>query len=138
METNYTANDTSSVNCDSHTDITEYQWLFYYEYVWWVEGFGSVLIGVIGIFFNIITACVLLGSELSASFFNWVLVCLSVFDALFLLNGILEAFRSHFGSSNLHNLVFVEFLYPYRTRAHKTPVFKICKDFRLPSYSNLN
>ena len=114
METNYTRNGTSSVNCDSHTDITEYQWLFYHVYVWWVEGLSSVLIGVIGIFFNMITVCVLLGSELSASFFNWLLVCLSVFDALFLLNGILEAFRSHIGSSNFHNLVFVEFLYPFR------------------------
>lgn len=114
MEFNHTMNESSIENCELRTEITELQWLLYYVYVWWVEGFGSVFTGVIGIFFNIITIGVLLGSELSASFFNWLLVSLSVFDAMFLLGGILEAFRSHIGSSSFHNLVFVEFLYPFR------------------------
>ena len=114
MESNFTINETRPISCDAHTDMSEYKWLFYYVYVWWVEGIGSVFSGVIGILFNIITICVLLGTELSASFFNWLLVCLSLFDAMFLLSGILEAFRSHIGSTNFHNLVFVEFLYPFR------------------------
>ena len=114
MESNFTINDTSHFNCESYTDISESKWLFYNVYVWWVEGIGSIFTGVIGIFFNITTICVLLSTDLSASFFNWLLVCLSLFDAIFLLSGILEAFRSHIGSTNIHNLLFVEFLYPLR------------------------
>jgi len=126
MENNHTSsnemilqNDTSSnetfLPCLLPHEITEAQWEFYYTFLWWLEGFGSLSIGLIGICFNILTICVLLGSELAASFFNWLLVCLSVFDSLFLLNGILEAFRNHFGSTNYHVYMFVVFLYPFRS-----------------------
>ena len=52
MESNFTINDTSYINCESYTDISESKWLFYYVYVWWVEGIGSIFTGIIGIFFN--------------------------------------------------------------------------------------
>ena len=114
MYTNHTLNETSG-NCSLPHDITEGQWLFYYAFAWFVEGLGALLTGCLGIFFNMTTICVLLGSELASSFFNWLLVCLSVFESLFLLSGILESFRSHIGSTNLHNYVFVVFFYPFRS-----------------------
>ena len=81
-----------------------------------MEGFGSLLVGFVGILLNITTVVVLLSSFLGASFFNWLLVCLALFDSLFLLNGVLEAFRNHFGkASYLHYYLFVNFLYPFRS-----------------------
>ena len=114
METNQTIANVSSF-CVLPKEITEYQWAFYNDFLWWLEGFGSIVIGFIGIFFNLITILVLLGSELAASFFNWLLVSLAVFDVLILLNGILEAFRNHIGSSNVHVYIFVTFLYSFRS-----------------------
>ena len=117
MNTNQTENQTEIMAgvCILPQDISEDQWEFYYAILWWLEGFGSVVIGLIGIFLNLITIFVLLGSELAASFFNWLLVCLACFDVFFLLNGILEAFRNHLGSNNFHVYLFVTFLYPFRS-----------------------
>ena len=115
MELNHTSNE-SNMSCVLPHHITEEQWIFYNAFTWWLEGFGSVLIGSMGIFFNITTIVVLLGGELATSFFNWLLVCLSVFDSLFLLNGILEAFRNHLGlGTDLHDYIFVVFLFPFRS-----------------------
>ena len=105
----------NNFHCASPHNITENEWIFYYNFVWCVEGFGSVLTGCLGITFNIITIFVLLKSELAASFFNWLLVSLSILESLFLICGILEAFRSHIGSTNLHNYLFVVFFYPFRS-----------------------
>ena len=95
-------------------ELTENQWDFYYAFSWWMEGFGAILIGCIGILLNCTTIFVLLSGDLAASFFNWLLVCLAVFDNFFLLSGILEAFRNHIGSTNFHDYMFVMFFYPFR------------------------
>ena len=117
MDINKTENETIIVTgfCILPYDITEYQWQFYYAFLWWLEGFGSALLGTIGIFLNLITIIVLLGGDVAASFFNWLLVCLASFDAFFLLNGILEACRNHLGSSNFHVYLFVTFFYSFRS-----------------------
>ena len=117
MAANYTSNETTVFTgfCILPEDITEKQWQFYHAFTWWLEGFGSALIGSVGLFFNLITILVLLGGDITASFFNWLLVCLAGFDAFFLLNGILEAFRNHLGSTNFHVYIFVVFLYPFRS-----------------------
>ena len=103
------------LDCMRPYEISPEQWVWYDEYSWWMEGFTSLLIGSSGILLNITTICVLLGSVLGASFFNWLLVFLALFDSLFLLNGILEAFRSHLGKTSFHDYVFVNFLYPFRS-----------------------
>lgn len=101
--------------CILPQDISEIQWIFYYDFVWWLEYFGAVFIGSLGIVFNVITIVVLLSTELASSFFNWLLVCLAVFDSFLLLSGILEALRNHIGSTELHTYIFVVFLYPFRS-----------------------
>ena len=118
MEQNQTtaSNESIQISCVLPHYISEEQWMFYHAFTWWLEGFASVLIGSMGIIFNTTTIFVLLGSELAASFFNWLLVSLAVFDIFFLLNGILEAFRNHLGlGTNIHDLIFVEFLFPFRS-----------------------
>ena len=114
MDYNQSENEIS-FNCTLPRDITENQWNFYYAFVWIVEGVSSVLVGCFGICFNFMTIGVVLSSELSTCFFNWLLVSLCVFDSFFLLCGILEAFRSHLGSTNIHKYIFVVFLYPFRS-----------------------
>ena len=102
-------------NCILPYPITDEQWIFYDTFSWYLEGLGSIIIGSMGIIFNLTTINVLLGSDLAASFFNWLLVCLAIFDNLFLLTGILEAFRTHLGSTTLHKQILVIFLYPLRS-----------------------
>ena len=113
MENNQFSNDTNHP-CVLPQDITEHQWRIYYVTIWWLEGLGAVFLGMFGIFLNLTTIFCLVGSDLASSFFNWLLVCLSVFDSLLLGNGILEAFRNHLGSHAVHNYVFAVFLYPFR------------------------
>ena len=114
MAENETSDVTSGL-CILPQTITEDQWAFYHAFLWWVEGFGAILMGSMGISLNVITIFVLLGTELAASFFNWLLVSLAVFDIFFLLNGILEALRNHIGSTNTHTYVFIVFLYQFRS-----------------------
>ena len=87
---------------------------FHLDYVWWMDGVVPLVISVIAILFNLTTIIVVLGSELAANFFNWLLVFLAIFDNLFLLNRILESFRNHFVSTELHDYVFVYFLYYFQ------------------------
>ena len=96
-------------------NISQQQLDLYDDISWWVEGFGAVLIGTCGTVFNATSIIVLLGSALRESFFNLLLACLALFDNLFLLNGILEAFRNHLGSVPYHDYVFVAFLFPFRS-----------------------
>ena len=112
----------TELNCSSFDDecilpecITQEKFDFYLNYIWWMDGVGSLVIGLIGILFNLTTIVVVLGSELAANFFNWLLVFLAIFDNFFLLNRILESFRNHFISTELHNYVFVSFLYYFQT-----------------------
>ena len=106
MEINGTTNDQNG-SCILPLPIADEQWKLYETISWWFEGCGSIIIGLMGIIFNLTTINVLFGSDLASSFFNWLLVCLAIFDNLFLLTGILEAFRNQIGSSSLHNQVFV-------------------------------
>ena len=102
-------------SCVRPDSITDDQMTVYLLILWWLEGFGSIVICTIGIVFNLTTIMVVLGSELAATFFNWLLIFLAIFDNFFLLSGVLEAFRNHIGSSVLHDYVFVIFLFPFRS-----------------------
>ena len=106
-----------NVSCILPYEISNEQWEWYNDYAWWIEGFGCILIGSLGILLNTTSMVVLMGSFLGASFFNWLLVCLAVFDSLFLLSGIAEAFRTHIGGTGSyeHHYAFVIFLYPFRS-----------------------
>ena len=114
-------NDTTSVeqnySCILPNEITDDQWNFSYSFSWWLDGFGTVLISFVGIVLNVTSIIVLWGSELAASFFNWLLVCLAIFDILFLMSCTLEAVRGHIldGNTAIYNQLFVHFLFPFRS-----------------------
>ena len=84
-------------------------------YLWWMEGLGTITIASIGIIFNVTIIVVVFGSDLAAHFFNWLLACLAIFDSFHLINEILEAFRNYFGSTQLHDYIFVYFLHYFRS-----------------------
>ena len=110
-------NSSIEAGCILPYEISDEQWVWYNNYAWWIEGFGCILIGSLGIILNTTSMVVLMGSFLGASFFNWLLVFLAFFDNLFLVNGILEAFRNHIGEEvpYYHSHAFVNFLYPFRS-----------------------
>ena len=114
MEMNCTSSNQNPTTCFQPNPLEEDELYNYFTYLWWMEGFGSIMIGSLGIIFNLITIFVVLGSDLAAHFFNWLLVCLAMLDNLHLLNGILEALRNHFGISQL-NYVYVFFLHYFRS-----------------------
>ena len=103
------------VSCTLPRNISDAQWEYYEQFAWWCEGFGLVLVGSTGIILNTIAIAILLGTELAAQFFNWLLVCLSLFDITFLLSCVLESFRIYLGSTTTHTYLFVKFLFPFRS-----------------------
>ena len=61
---------------------------------WWVQSFASLVIGSFGIIVNLITIVVLsTAAELRKLFFNKLLIGLTVFDNLFLINCLYESVR---------------------------------------------
>ena len=80
-----------------------------------LEGPGSLIIGIGGILINFLAIFVILKSDLKSSFFYWLLICLEVFDSSFLGCCVLESFRKHIGTVSIHNLVFANFLFPFKS-----------------------
>ena len=101
--------------CELPFNLTEDQLSFHQEYTWWIEVCGSIIVGFVGIGCNVTTIFVVLGSKLSANFFNWLLIFLMIFDTNFLFIGILEALRKHVGGSNVLDQLFVYVLHYYRS-----------------------
>ena len=104
-----------SLNCTLPRKISQQELGLYTDISWWIEGLGAVVIGTCGTLSNATSIIVLLCTALRASFSSWLLGCLALFDSLFLLSGILEAFRNHLGSVPYHDYAFVEFLFPFRS-----------------------
>ena len=82
---------------------------------WVLEGPGALVIGTFGILVNFFAVFVILRSDLKASFFYWLLICLQVFDSSFLGCSILESFRRHIGTFSIHNVLFANFLFPFKS-----------------------
>ena len=78
-------------------------------------GIGSLVIGLSGIFLNIIAILIMVTSELKKSFFYWLLICLVLCDTSFLVICVSEAFRNHIGSHPIHDYIFAVFLFPFRS-----------------------
>ena len=87
----------------------------YIEEIRNIEGISQILTGSIGIALNFTTIFVVLSSDLAASFFNWLLACLAIFDNSFLIVGILEGSKTQYGSSDIYRYLFVWFLHYFRS-----------------------
>ena len=110
-------NDTSSnqtAMCIQPSPITDEQALYMFEIDWWLQGLGSIVLGCTGLIFNVATMIIVLRSELAAWFFNWLLMCLSMFDNFFLAVGIYEGIRNHFADNSSILSYGSVFLYPLR------------------------
>ena len=95
----------------SHQSLENEQ--FFEEYIWWVETIGNLSFGCIGVFLNFATIIVLSSSTMLNNFFNRLLICLAVFDTLYLSCEISEVFR-HRHHTFIQQQIFVYFTYPMR------------------------
>ena len=89
------------------------QKIHFQNYFWWVETIGNLCGGCIGVFLNLITIHVFSSSALRKNFFNRLLICLAVFDTLYISCEISEVFR-HRHNTFLQQSIFVNFVYPIR------------------------
>ena len=111
-------------NLTSYTNLTCGKWELTQEenYVqemhgWLVEGWFSVIVGLLGLVLNIITAYILSRNEFKNIFFNKLLICLAIFDILFLLNGLYKTLRINIMKTDICSLqdhISFLFLYPFR------------------------
>ena len=60
---------------------------------YWVQSVASIVVCICGTIVNIITILILSNVELKRLFFNKLLICLTVFDILYLINSIYESLR---------------------------------------------
>ena len=95
------------------THFTREQIMHFQDYKWWVETIGNLCCGAIGIFLNSITIHVFSSPSLRKNFFNRLLICLAIFDTLYISCEISEVFR-HRHNTFLQQSIFVNFVYPIR------------------------
>ena len=102
----------TNLSC-SITHFTREQIMHFHDYKWWVETIGNLCCGVIGVFLNSITIHVFSSPSLRKNFFNRLLICLAIFDTLYISCEISEVFR-HRHNTFLQQSIFVNFVYPIR------------------------
>ena len=95
------------------THFSREQKIHFQNYFWWVETMGNLCGGCIGVFLNLITIHVFSSPALRKNFFNRLLICLAVFDTLYISCEISEVFR-HRHNTLLQQSIFVNFVYPIR------------------------
>ena len=99
-------------------DLTPREWEIHYQFRWWLEGVGMVLVGTFGVIFNIIAIFVLMSQEMIGIRFNNLVVCLAIVDNIFLLTSIFYHIGHAFGfaiqQSYFHQRLFASFVYPWR------------------------
>ena len=105
-------NTETNSTCDLfHLTIEQKQ--FFKNYSWWVETIGNLSFGSFGLFLNLVTIIILSSSTMWNNFFNRLLICLAVFDILYLSCEISEVFR-HRHNTFLQQKMFVNLVYPMR------------------------
>ena len=95
------------------THFTREQIMHFQDYKWWVETIGNLCCGAIGVFLNSITIHIFSSPSLRKNFFNRLLICLAIFDILYISCEISEVFR-HRHNTFLQQSIFVNFVYPIR------------------------
>ena len=103
----------TNITCD-YTEISPEEDRFLKNYTALIELCGNLPIGVIGVILNCITLVILSSSSMRNNFFNRLLICLSLFDNMYLLCEVSEVFRHRF-NTYIHQTIFVNFVYPVRS-----------------------
>lgn len=99
--------------CEDH-QLSNEQNGFINIYVLLVEIGGNLFAGGIGVALNLITIIVLSSSKMRNNVFNRLLICLAVFDDLYLFCEISEVFRVWTQAFLLQH-IFARFVYPIRS-----------------------
>ena len=103
----------TNISCD-YTNISPAEDIFLKNYAALIELCGNLPIGVVGVIFNCITLVILSTPSMRNNFFNRLLICLSLFDNLYLICEISEVFRHRF-NTYYHQSFFVNVVYPVRS-----------------------
>ena len=86
--------------------------IFIEEFKFWVSGVSVVVVGFSGLVWNIIALITILSMK-KKSVFHKLLICLTIFDILFLLSaGIFMIHQSMPFESQLFNILFPNLIYP--------------------------
>ena len=104
---------TTNATC-GYSELSPGQEDFLKNYAWWVEMCGNLFIGVLGVLLNSITIIVLSTSTMRNNFFNRLLICLAVFDNLYLFCELSEVFRLRYYTF-VQQHMFANFIYPVRS-----------------------
>lgn len=105
----YILDEEGNIICE---ELTNDERQFYANFAWWLEGIGQMTVGGIGFLANCI-AIPILGSKEMSSMFNRLLICLAIFDNVFIICSLLECVRKHIVSTQVHEYIFGYFLYQF-------------------------
>ena len=98
--------------------MSESETKFYEVFSWWLAGVCTVTVASFGLILNFIAIYILCKQRMRESFFNRLLICLTIVDSLFLANGIYVAttmqFLDNLSSYDSHLILFTNFVYPAR------------------------
>ena len=95
------------------TEFSQEDHPFLDAYYWMMDIVSKLCIGIIGVILNLITIIVYSTPTMKNNFFNRLLICLAIFDTLYLVCEISEAFRMWYDTF-LQQILFVRFVYPIR------------------------
>ena len=99
----------------NRTILTRDQEMYFQNYTWWIETVGNLCCGSIGLFLNSVTIHVFSSASnfSKKTFFHRLLICLAIFDTLYIMCEISEVFRHRY--KTFYQLeIFVNFVYPIR------------------------
>ena len=83
---------------------------------WWLDIVAYIIIGIMGLCLNILAVRILLSPTMWNNFFNRLIMCLSAYDSLFILCGLLEILRK-WCKTSVQQYLFAKVLYPFRSMA---------------------
>ena len=108
----------SSYNHSVCIDLNDWEWGIHYQFRWWLEGIGILLVGTIGVIFNMVAIALLQTKDLAVNRFNNLVVCLAIADNVFLLTSIFSHVGHAFGfqiqQSYIHQKMYISLVYPWR------------------------
>ena len=91
-----------------------------------MTGYGTLILGVIGVLANCITIATLTrNKELSSYFFNWLLTTLTILDSMFLACGAYDAIKRLFLTRSYHVLdqLHVSVIHPLRSMLFVSSIY---------------
>ena len=90
----------------------------------WVGGIAVCCVAVPGLILNLTAICVLSTRVSTKNNFNQLITSLFVFDSIFLLSALIEAFRTNFRLyTRIHVILFPKLLYPIRIVSLTASIF---------------